>query len=105
MMRCPISYTYSRPDHQVKLLELHSRLLLDDPVATEEFFNIVAPELERHLRLQFPSMAVGVDPDIYLSAVYEALTNYFKNPYKYDSAKSGLMTYLRLACRRDMQIS
>ncbi len=103
MMRCPISNTNSIPDHKAELLELHNRLLLDDPVATEEFFNIVAPELERHLRLRFPSMAVGVDPDIYLSAVYEALTDYFKNPDKYDSAKSGLMTYLRLACRRDLQ--
>ena len=102
-MGCSISYTNSTLDRQAKLLELHNRLLFDDPVATEEFFNIVAPELERHLRLQFPSMAIGVDPDIYLSAVYEALTDYFKNPDKYDSAKSGLMTYLRLACRRDMQ--
>ncbi|MCY4579975.1 MAG: hypothetical protein OXD31_13150 [Chloroflexi bacterium] len=91
------------PDRQVELLDLHNRLLSHDPVATEELFTIVAPELEKHLRAWFPGLAVGVDPDIYLSAVYEALTDYFKNPSKYDPTRSGLMTYLRLACRRDMQ--
>ncbi len=91
------------PNPQAELIGLHNRLLSYDPVATEEIFNIVAPELERHLRLRFPSLAAGADPDIYVSAVYEALTDYFKNPGKYDSSKSGLVTYLRLAARRDMQ--
>ena len=85
------------------MLDLHQRLLSDDPVATEEIFNIAAPDLERHLQLRFPSLAAGVDPDVRTLAVYEALTDYFKNPGKYDSSKSGLMTYLRMAARRDMQ--
>ena len=85
------------------MLDLHNRLLSDDPTATGEFFNIAAPELERHLRARFPSLAVGVDPDIYLSAVFDALTDYFKNPGKYDPDKSAIMTYLRMAARRDMQ--
>ena len=93
----------SPPNRQAVLLDLHKRLLSHDPVATEELFTIAAPELEKHLRLTFPSLAPGVDPDIYLSAVYETLTDYFKNPSKYDPAKSGLITYLRLACRRDLQ--
>ena len=84
------------------MLGLHDRLLSDDPVATEEIFTIAAPELERHLRLRFPSLAVGVDPDIYMSAVFDALTDYFKNPGNYDPARSGLMTYLRMAARGDM---
>ncbi len=88
---------------QAELLELHNRLLTYDPVATEELFVIVAPQLERILRWQFPDLAPGVDPDIYVSAVYEALTNYFKDPGKYRPDKSGLMTYLRLASKRDMQ--
>ena len=91
------------PNRQAALLRLHNRLLARDPVATEEIFSLVAPELEKHLRIRFPSLAPGVDPDIYLSAVFDALTDYFKNPEKYDPAKSGLMTYLRLACRGDMQ--
>lgn len=102
-MSRPISSANSIPDHQRELLELHSRLLLDDPVATEEIFAIATPELERHLRMRFPSIAIGVDPDIYLSAVFDALTEYFKNPSKYDPDKSGLMTYLRMAARWDMQ--
>ncbi len=93
----------SPSNRQAALLDLHNRLLSHDPVATEELFTIATPELERHLRTRFPSLAAGVDPDIYLSAVYEALTDYFKNPSKYDPSKSGLMTYLRLACRRDLQ--
>ena len=103
MLRCPISNVKSVSDKQAELLGLHERLLSDDPVATEEIFAIATPELERHLRLQFPSIAVGVDPDIYISAVFDALTDYFKNPGKYDPARSGLMTYLKMAARRDMQ--
>ena len=93
----------STPDRQAELLDLHNRLLSRDPVATEAMFSLAAPELEKHLRLRLPSLAVGVDPDIYLSAVYEALTDYFKNPEKYDPEKSGILTYLRLACWRDLQ--
>lgn len=98
-----ISNTNSISDLQAELLELHNRHMSDDPVATEEVFNIAAPELERHLRLRFPSIAVGVDPDIYTSAVFDALTDYFKNPGKYDPTKGGLMGYLKMAARRDMQ--
>lgn len=93
----------SPSDRQAVLLDLHKRLLSLDPVAPEELFTITAPEIEKHLRARFPSLAPSVDPDIYLSAVYETLTDYFKAPEKYDPAKSGLMTYLRLACRRDLQ--
>ena len=85
------------------MLDLHDRLLSDDPVVTEEMFRIFAPELERHLRMKFPRLAPGVDPDIYLSAVVEALTDYFKNPQKYDPDKSGLMTYLRMVAWGDFR--
>ena len=85
------------------MLDLHQRLLSDDPVVTEEMFRILAPDLERHLRVRFPSLAAGVDPDIRTLAVYEALTDYFKNPGKYKPDKRGLMGYLRMAARRDMQ--
>ena len=85
------------------MLDLHQRLLSDDPVATEEIFNIAAPDLERHLQLRFPSLAAGVDPDVRTLAVYEALTDYFKNPSKYKPDKRGLMGYLRMAAGRDMQ--
>ena len=90
-------------NRQREFLELHNRLLSGDPVVTEEMFRVFAPELEKHLRIRFPSLAPGVDPDIYLSAVYEALTDYFKNPGKYHPDKSGLMTYLRMAARGDLQ--
>lgn len=90
-------------NRQAELVDLHNRLLSRDPVATEEMFSLVVPELEKHLRLQLPSLAVGVDPDIYLAAVYEALTDYFKKPEKYNPKKSGLLTYLRLASWRDLQ--
>ena len=103
MMRCAISNMSSISDYQAELLDLHERLLSDDPVVTEEFFNIAAPKLEGHLRMQFPSLAADVDPDVYISAVYEALTDYFKNPGKYDPAQRGLMGYLMMAARRDMQ--
>ena len=85
------------------LLNLHQRLLNDDPVATVDFFHLVVPTLERYLRYQFPSIGSSVDPDIYVTAIHDALTAYFKNPEKYDPGRSGLMTYLRLAAKRDLQ--
>ena len=91
------------PDRKAELLELHNRLLRDDPVVTEEMFRIFVPEIERHLRIKFQSLAVGIDPDIYKSAVFDALTDYFKSPDKYKPDKSNLMTYLKRAAYRDMQ--
>ncbi len=95
--------TNSAPNDQAVLLALHKRLLAHDPVATEKLFTLMVPALEQHLHFRFPTLLPGIDPDIYLAAVYEALTDYFKNPHKYDPAKSSLMTYLKLACWRDMQ--
>ena len=92
----------STSNRQGELLELHERLLSGDPLATHDLFEAVIPDLMRHLRWKFPSLAPGVDPDIYELAIYEALTDYFKNPQKYDPSKSGLMTYLRMAARGDM---
>ena len=93
----------NRSNLNTDLLNLHERLLADDPVATADFFEMAAPILERYLRYQFPSLGPGVDPDIYILATHDALTDYFKDPRKYDPARSGLMTYLRLAAKRDLQ--
>lgn len=90
-------------DLNTELLSLHQRLLEDDPVAPVDFFEMAVPALERYLRYQFPSIGPGVDPDIYILATHDALTDYFKNPQKYDPERSGLMTYLRLAAKRDLQ--
>ncbi len=98
-----MSSANAKPNRQVELLELHNRLLSGDPVVTQEMFEVLVPELEKHLRMQFPNLAPSVDPDIYTSAVYDALTDYFKKPNKYNSCKSNLMTYLKMAARRDMQ--
>ena len=86
-----------------ELLILHNRLLDDDPTATVDIFNAVAHKLERYLRYRFPDLAPGADPHIYVSAVYDTLTDYFKNPSKFDPDKRGLMGYLRMAAYRDMQ--
>lgn len=86
-----------------ELLILHNRLLGDDPTATVDIFNAVADKLEGYLRYRFPDLAPSVDPDIYLSAAHDTLTDYFKNPSKFDPDKRGLMGYLRMAAYRDMQ--
>ena len=90
-------------DPNTELLDLHERLLAHDPVATADFFEIAVPVLERYLRHRFPSIAPSVDPDIYVTAIYDALTDYFKNPQRYDPTRSRLTTYLGLAARRDLQ--
>ena len=98
-----MSDSNDKPNRQARLLELHNRLMSDDPLATNDIFEAVVPELETHLRIKFPNLAPSVDPDIYTSAVFDALTDYFKNPNRYDHSKSGLMTYLRMVATRDMQ--
>ena len=92
-----------QPDLNAELLNLHQRLLDDDPVATVDFFEMAVPVLERYLSFRFPSLGPGVDPDIYILAAHDTLTDYFKNPRRYDPGRSGLMTYLRLAAKRDLQ--
>lgn len=91
------------PDSNDELLNIHERLLDSDPTATYDMFQIAASALERYLRFKFPSIATSVDPDIYLSAAHDALTDYFKNPHRYDRDKRGLMGYLRMLAYRDMQ--
>ena len=86
-----------------ELLILHNRLLDEDPTATVDIFDAVAHKLEGYLRYRFPDLAPGADPYIYVSAVYDTLTDYFKNPGKFDPDKRGLMGYLRMAAYRDMQ--
>ena len=86
-----------------ELLNIHKRLLDGDPTATVDIFNAVVPTLKGYLRGRFPDLAPSVDPDIYADAVFEALTDYFKNPRKFDQSKRGLMGYLRMAAYRDLQ--
>ena len=102
-LRSSMSYPNASEDRKAQLLRLHERLLADDLLATYDIFEVAAPILERFLKYKFPDLAPGVDPNIYVSAVYDALTDYFKSPDKYDPDKSGLMAYLRLASYRDMQ--
>ena len=86
-----------------ELLNIHKRLLDGDPTATVDIFDAVVPTLKGYLRGKFPELAPSADPDIYADAVFEALTDYFKNPRKFDQSKRGLMGYLRMAAYRDLQ--
>ena len=46
-------------DRNVELLEMHGRLLADDPVATYDIAHAVGQDLVRYLRFRFPSLALA----------------------------------------------
>ena len=91
------------PNRNDELLNIHNRLLDEDPLATYDMFDAAVPLIERHLKFRFPSLAPGIDRDIYTLAAYQALTDYFKSPNNYDPQKRGLKGYLEMIAYRDMQ--
>jgi len=79
--------------------ELHRRLLEGDPTASSELAYTYLEPLFRSLRRLYPH----VDETLVSDAVVDALLALVTNPSSYDPSKSGLMFYLRLSARRDLQ--
>jgi RNA polymerase sigma-70 factor (ECF subfamily) len=81
-------------------LALHERLLAGDPIAPAETF-------ERYLEPVTASLLRGRErgPDTHLaeSAATDAIVKYVTQPRKYDPNRLPLLSYLRMAARRDYQ--
>lgn len=86
---------------EIDLITLHQRLLSNDPTAPSDLFEAFYHELFSWIKRKFPSLAPGIDPDIYYRAAFQALDNYIKSPGKYNPALRGLRGYLRMAVTGD----
>ncbi len=87
----------SAPNHQWQQ-EQHRLLVEGDPIAPAAISERVYPHLRLHLDQKFP----GVDEDLIISAVNDALISYLKHPQQYDPTKKSLVNYLKMAASRDL---
>lgn len=80
-------------------LQLHTRLLQQDPVAPAEFAEAFLDELFRRLRAKAGS---GYEETLLQDAATDALLDYVQHPSKFKPHKSALLTYLTMAAYRDL---
>src|SRR2546425_571425 len=85
-------------------LDLHRRLVEEDPVAPSDLATTyLVPLLASLTRIN----AADIHPDFIQEAVHEALINLIKNPRCFDAPRSKgrlpLFAFLRLAAQRDLQ--
>jgi RNA polymerase sigma-70 factor, ECF subfamily len=81
--------------------QLHSRMLVRDPVASEEVAGAFLEAVRKHVRIR--ARAHGIfDPDLINDATVEAVFAYIRHPEKFFPDKSSLRTYLNLAAERDL---
>jgi len=81
--------------------ELHERLLIRDPTASEEVASAFLEVVRKHVRIR--AQVHGIfDPDLINDATVEAVFDYIRHPEKFTPGKSSLRTYLNLAAERDL---
>jgi len=80
-------------------LQLHTRLLQQDPVAPAEFAEAFLDELFRRLKAK---AGPGYEEALLQDAATDALLDYVQHPSKFKPHKSALLTYLTMAAYRDL---
>jgi DNA-directed RNA polymerase specialized sigma24 family protein len=89
-------------DEAAVALILQTRFLAGDLTAYEEIFTRYKERMFRHIAFKAnPHEKYPWKPELAEDAVAIALTDYFRGPEKFDSAKSSLLTYLRDAAYKD----
>jgi RNA polymerase sigma factor (sigma-70 family) len=78
--------------------QLLTNLNTDTPTAREEIAVRFLPLLIRFLERAFPRAA----PEHHHDAAEQALLDFLRSPHRFDPARSGLGSYLRMAARRDL---
>lgn len=81
--------------------QIHSRLLARDPTASEELLRKYLPLVQQHVRGRAFNHGIR-DRDLINDATVDAVFGYIRNPEKFNSQKSRLLGYLKLAAERDL---
>lgn len=79
-------------------LELHGRLLGQDPTVPGQVCVAFLDPLQAWLGRKFPF----VDEHLRQGAVHDALVDYLGHPHQFDPARADLGGFLRLVARRDL---
>lgn len=79
-------------------LDLHRRLLEDDPVAPTELAHRYLQKLIDFLRWSNP----GISEDLCIQAAGDAILALIRNPRSYQPARGSLEDYLRMSARGDL---
>ncbi len=88
-----------RPSDRQSEIEIHQRLLANDPLASSDLAEMCLEVLEKYLTRKYPQS----DQHQIYDAVTKAYFNYVEQPASYDLSKKGLMSFLKMAAERDLQ--
>ncbi len=91
------------PSNTIDEQALHKRLLEGDPTAPPDVFAAFYEHLACWLRSKYPSLAPGIDEDVYWQAAFRAIHDYVTAPHKYDPSRRGLKGYLHMAADGDLK--
>ena len=83
-----------------RALALHQRLLVDDPTASAELFEVMLGPVEAYLVKHHLS---ALDRETLRDIAVDALMSYVQSPEKFDPAKAGLYRYLTLIAEGDVR--
>lgn len=81
------------------LIELHERILAEDPTAQAELSELLLPVITERLEKIFPKL---FDPDLIDISATDALLSYFEKPNRFQSSKQSLENYLVMSARGDL---
>jgi RNA polymerase sigma-70 factor (ECF subfamily) len=76
----------------------HQRILDDEITAFAELCEVALPYLVVYLRRSFPQ----VETHLHETIAIDCLLEYKQKPQNYDPAKASLVTYLKMAARKDL---
>lgn len=83
---------------QGQALEIHQRLLLDQPTASLDATEWLLAPLTARLRAKWPTL----DPDTCHDAATEVFVQYLQAPSRYDPRRSSLLGWLTMQAHRDL---
>ena len=87
-------------DQAVLFLQLHERLLADDPTASAEIADRLFIQVRDDLRRKYPQDGYQY---VVNHAATEAFVSYFQRPEQFDPEKANLQTYLRISAEGDLK--
>ncbi len=89
---------FTKPDPQ-RLIELHRRLIADDPVAPSEFAELTVEALTEVIRIGNHDLR---DANMADEAATDAILDFLKSPKTFDPGQSSIWSFLEMAARRNL---